>query len=208
MAEVGDRIRLVATKVDQASRTGVVTRVRGRMITVRWETGVESVFVPAAGTLTVLGKAAPQARLPRSAPTARAAPRKTTTKTASKKTPANTTSPRKSAKKAAPRTAATKSALRSPARQVTAKKTQRPTKRRDRTHGEEEREEGHDTQAQARREEDDTSLVAGRRGWDCAPGARRPSFWPVAHDALAAPPHSQRQNEASRRPPTPARAPL
>jgi hypothetical protein len=33
----------------------VVTAVDGRMITVRWDTGGESVFVPSAGSLRVTG---------------------------------------------------------------------------------------------------------------------------------------------------------
>jgi hypothetical protein len=55
--EVGDQIEWVATKVDQGSRRGVVTAVRGRMITVRWASGDQSVLVPGPGTLTVLGRA-------------------------------------------------------------------------------------------------------------------------------------------------------
>jgi hypothetical protein len=43
--------------VDQAPRSGVVTDVRGRMLTVRWATGDQTVFVPAPGTLTVLRRA-------------------------------------------------------------------------------------------------------------------------------------------------------
>jgi hypothetical protein len=54
--EVGDHIELVATKVSQAPRTGVVIDVRGVMITVRWSSGEQSVVVPAPGTLTVIGR--------------------------------------------------------------------------------------------------------------------------------------------------------
>ena len=57
MPEVGDQIEVLGTKVGQATRSGVVTDVRGRMITVQWATGDQSVFVPAPGTLTVLGRA-------------------------------------------------------------------------------------------------------------------------------------------------------
>jgi hypothetical protein len=55
--EVGDQIEVVGAKVEQATRIGVVTDVVGRMITVEWATGNETVFVPAPGTLTVLGRA-------------------------------------------------------------------------------------------------------------------------------------------------------
>ena len=57
MPEVGDQIQVAGTKVDQVTRSGVVTDVLGRMITVQWATGDQSVFVPAPGTLTVLGRA-------------------------------------------------------------------------------------------------------------------------------------------------------
>ena len=59
MPEIGDQIEVMGTKVDQAPRSGVVTDVRGRMLTVRWATGDETVFVPASGTLTVARRAAP-----------------------------------------------------------------------------------------------------------------------------------------------------
>jgi hypothetical protein len=54
--KVGDQIELAATKVSQAPRTGVVTGVSGRMITVRWPSGEQSIVVPAPGTLTVIGR--------------------------------------------------------------------------------------------------------------------------------------------------------
>ena len=56
MPDVGDQIELVATKVNQAPRTGVVTEVSGAMVTVRWSSGQQSVVVPAPGTLTVIGR--------------------------------------------------------------------------------------------------------------------------------------------------------
>ena len=65
MPEVGDRIQLVATKVSQAPRIGVVTDVRGRMITVRWPSGEQSLVVPALGTLTVLGREGAAPRRPK-----------------------------------------------------------------------------------------------------------------------------------------------
>ena len=55
--EIGDQIQVMGTKVDQASRVGVVTKVRGGMVTVQWATGDQSVFVPGPGALTVLGRA-------------------------------------------------------------------------------------------------------------------------------------------------------
>jgi hypothetical protein len=55
MAKVGDRVELAAAKVERRPRSGVVTAVRGPMITVRWDTGEQSTVVPASGTLSVLG---------------------------------------------------------------------------------------------------------------------------------------------------------
>jgi hypothetical protein len=105
--EVGDQIQVVGTKVDQATRSGVVTDVRGRMVTVQWETGDQSVFVPAPGTLTVLGRA--DARRRRTNLTARAsrsgreaipARPSTTTKKATRKAPVPKTATKVVAKKA------------------------------------------------------------------------------------------------------------
>jgi hypothetical protein len=55
MVNVGDRVLIESEKVGSATRSGVVTAVDGRMITVRWDTGSESVFVPSAGSLRVTG---------------------------------------------------------------------------------------------------------------------------------------------------------
>ena len=55
MVSVGDRVLVESEKVGSATRSGVVTAVDGRMITVRWESGSQSVFVPSAGSLQVVG---------------------------------------------------------------------------------------------------------------------------------------------------------
>jgi hypothetical protein len=54
VVEVSDRVLVESEKVGSATRGGVVTAVDGRMITVRWDSGGESVFVPSAGSLTVV----------------------------------------------------------------------------------------------------------------------------------------------------------
>lgn len=56
MVEVGDRVSVESEKVGSATRSGVVTAVDGRLITVRWDSGAESVFVPSAGSLQVTGQ--------------------------------------------------------------------------------------------------------------------------------------------------------
>ena len=56
MPDVGDRIRIQSTKVGGVSRDGVVTRVIGQLLQVRWSTGEESTIVPASGSMTVVGK--------------------------------------------------------------------------------------------------------------------------------------------------------
>jgi hypothetical protein len=55
MVNVGDRVLVESEKVGSATRSGVVTAVDGPMITVRWDSGQESVFVPSAGSLRVTG---------------------------------------------------------------------------------------------------------------------------------------------------------
>jgi hypothetical protein len=49
MVEVGDRVLVESEKVGSAARSGVVTDVDGRLITVRWDSGSSSTFVPSAG---------------------------------------------------------------------------------------------------------------------------------------------------------------
>jgi hypothetical protein len=63
MVEVGDRVLVESEKVGSVTRSGVVTAVAGRLITVRWDSGSESVFVPSAGSLQVTGHE-PSAREP------------------------------------------------------------------------------------------------------------------------------------------------
>lgn len=59
MIEVGDRVLVESEKVGTLTRSGVVTAVSGRLITVRWDSGSESVFVPSAGSLQVTGHEPP-----------------------------------------------------------------------------------------------------------------------------------------------------
>jgi hypothetical protein len=60
MVEVGDRVLVESEKVGTVTRSGVVTAVEDRLITVRWDSGSESVFVPSAGSLQVTGHEPPQ----------------------------------------------------------------------------------------------------------------------------------------------------
>jgi hypothetical protein len=59
MVEVGDRVVVESEKVGSVTRSGVVTAVEDRLITVRWDSGSESVFVPSAGSLQVTGHEPP-----------------------------------------------------------------------------------------------------------------------------------------------------
>jgi hypothetical protein len=59
MVEVGDRVLVESEKVGSAIRSGVVTAVDDLLITVRWDSGSESVFVPSAGSLRVTGHEPP-----------------------------------------------------------------------------------------------------------------------------------------------------
>ena len=47
MVAVGDRVVVESEKVGTLTRSGVVMAVEGRLITVRWDSGVQSVFIPA-----------------------------------------------------------------------------------------------------------------------------------------------------------------
>ncbi len=58
MVEVGDRVLVESEKVGAVTRGGVVTEVDGRLITVRWDSGSSSTFVPSAGCLQVTGREA------------------------------------------------------------------------------------------------------------------------------------------------------
>jgi Domain of unknown function (DUF1918) len=55
MVEVGDRVLVESEKVGTATRGGVVTAVDGPLITVKWDSGSSSMFVPSAGCLQVTG---------------------------------------------------------------------------------------------------------------------------------------------------------
>ena len=59
MVEVGDRVLVESEKVGMVTRSGVVMAVEGRLITVRWDPGSQSVFIPSAGPLRVTGHEPP-----------------------------------------------------------------------------------------------------------------------------------------------------
>jgi hypothetical protein len=59
MVDVGDRVLVESEKVGQVPRSGVIMAVDGRLITVRWDSGSESVFIPGAGSLRVTGHEPP-----------------------------------------------------------------------------------------------------------------------------------------------------
>jgi hypothetical protein len=54
MVQVGDRVEVDGRRVGQQRRPGVVTSVNGSLVSVRWEDGHQSTFVPAAGTMSVV----------------------------------------------------------------------------------------------------------------------------------------------------------
>jgi Domain of unknown function (DUF1918) len=55
MVKVGDHVQIESEKVGSPTRSGVVTAVDGSLLTVRWDSGGVSVFVPSAGSLRVTG---------------------------------------------------------------------------------------------------------------------------------------------------------
>lgn len=63
MVKVGDRVEIESERVGQPPRMGLVTALSGHLVTIRWEDGRESMFVPQAGALRVVapGDTAPRA---------------------------------------------------------------------------------------------------------------------------------------------------
>jgi hypothetical protein len=59
---VGDRIEVESEKVGSATRLGVVTRIEGSLLHVRWDTGRESMLIPSAGAVRVVGTAVDEER--------------------------------------------------------------------------------------------------------------------------------------------------
>jgi hypothetical protein len=51
---VGDHIEVESEKVGSPCRAGVVTRVEGRMLQVRWDGGGQSTLFPSAGVIRVV----------------------------------------------------------------------------------------------------------------------------------------------------------
>ena len=56
MVDVGDRVVIESEKVGVDPRAGVITAVEGTIVHVRWDSGGESSFVPAAGSMAVVGR--------------------------------------------------------------------------------------------------------------------------------------------------------
>ena len=54
MIKKRDRVEVESEKVGDPPRTGVVTGVAGRLITIAWDGGGESSLVPSAGSLRVV----------------------------------------------------------------------------------------------------------------------------------------------------------
>ena len=55
MAEIGDRIVVESEKVGHAERRGTVIGSSGHMLRIRWDEGGESLLMPSAGALRVVG---------------------------------------------------------------------------------------------------------------------------------------------------------
>jgi hypothetical protein len=127
MAEIGDK---VSVRSKAGARLGVVKEVTGTMLRVIWESGEESRIVPAAGTMTVVGKT--RAKRPAAAKgSKKAAPRPSaTTPVKRTKTAAPRASKKPAAKKSAPakRAAAKKAATKRSSKKAAAKKAPAPTK--------------------------------------------------------------------------------
>jgi len=53
MPDVGDRVEMLSKA---GTRQGKVTRVSGAMVTVDWDTGVQTTVIPAPGVMSVIGR--------------------------------------------------------------------------------------------------------------------------------------------------------
>jgi hypothetical protein len=93
MPEVGDRVEVLPSKAGQVSRKGVVTGLGGSLVTVRWDSGEETRFVPGPGVMRVMesGQGRPTAAR-RRAPSA---------KTTRARAPATSTAPSRSSQRRA-----------------------------------------------------------------------------------------------------------
>lgn len=59
MIKPGDRIEVESEKVGSATRCGEVLGLEGRLLRVRWDDGRESMYVPSAGAVRVVGSSEP-----------------------------------------------------------------------------------------------------------------------------------------------------
>jgi hypothetical protein len=57
VVNVGDRIEIESERVGQPPRAGVVTGVKDRLISIRWDDGRDSSFLPKSGSLRVVRRA-------------------------------------------------------------------------------------------------------------------------------------------------------
>jgi hypothetical protein len=105
MVKVGDSVEAATRKIGQTARTGLVTAVRGALITVRWDSGDETSLIPAAGSLRVVGGAGAEDR------------KKSSPKPAARETPASRTK----WEQAAAKKTGTKKAAKGPATKPAAK---------------------------------------------------------------------------------------
>ena len=62
MVKPNDRVCVDGRKVGQARRYGVVLAVNKALLTVRWDDGTTSTFVPTGGSLAVVEQAQPPRR--------------------------------------------------------------------------------------------------------------------------------------------------
>lgn len=56
MVDVGARVIVESEKVGAEPRSGVVTAVDGLIVHLRWDSGQETSFVPAAGSMSVVSE--------------------------------------------------------------------------------------------------------------------------------------------------------
>ena len=94
MADVGDRIAVTSKG---PPRFGVVTAVRGAMVTVHWDTGGETSLIPGPGALSVVPRRRTPSALTRPTPSGATAAAKKTSASGSRTGVARKAAPRKKA---------------------------------------------------------------------------------------------------------------
>jgi hypothetical protein len=121
MPEVGDRVAVASNKMGTPPREGIVRAVSGRMVSIEWSNGGQTMLTAAPGSIQVLGRS----RARKAAPAKAAGAKKASAPAIRKVSPAKKAVP---AKKAGARTNKTSPARPAAAKKATTAAKKAPTK--------------------------------------------------------------------------------